>query len=235
MIVKSMRHLFKARMSMVPDDDPNPSDGGGSDDPDGIEIAKPDETGKVAFETYDKNVRLARNRGEKLKAAEAEKTRLSAELAKFQNAERLAEEEKARKAGDWTALAAQKDQLIADLQGKLADSDGKWTNAMRFAAIERALTVKIPKRFFPIVDVSRIEVSADGKINETSLAKYANELKTEYPEILGEKKKGPGDEPPGPDGGGLISYEAWSKMPYAEQKKVPFSRIEGHPAAAAKQ
>jgi hypothetical protein len=217
---------------MVPDDDQSNSDGVTGDDPDGIDIAKADETGKVAFDSYDKSVKLARNRGEKLRAAEAEKTRLATELARYQNAERLAEEERAKKAGDWDALAKQKDQLIAELQGKLADSDGKWTNAMRFAAIERALTVKIPKRFFPIVDVSRIEVSSDGKINETSLAKYANELKTEYPEILGEKKKGPGDEPPGPDGGGLISYEAWSKMPYAEQKKIPLSRVEGHPAAA---
>jgi hypothetical protein len=231
MIVKSMRHLFKSRLRMVPDDDPNPSDGGGGDDPDGIEVAKADETGKVAFDSYDKSVKLARNRGEKLRAAEAEKARLAADLQKYKDAERLAEEEKARKAGDFEKLSAADKARIAELESKLERRDREWNDINKYVAIERALGVKIPARFRDNVKLDRVELDDDGKVKESSLTKYVAELKKTYPEIMGEKKKGPGDEPPGADGG-LIPYEKWAKMPYAEQKKIPLSQVEGHPAAA---
>lgn len=198
----------------------------GDDDGSGGTGGNPPKPETVTREAYERAVGESKAEREKRKAMETE-------LSEYKRKEAEAAEADALKRGEFDKLLqAERDKaakIVADLEaerGVTAAMREKQLYIDRSTAFVDALGMPIEKRFWDLVDVSKIELTSDGNVDKASAVKYANDFKTQFADILA--KSGATNFPNGkPQGGGSVGFheaktlkEKHEALPDAVEKRM---------------
>lgn len=202
--------------------DPNVTPGGSDEN---------HETETVSRKAYEKVLSEKKKAAEALRERNARLAELEAEreALSMKDAEAKGEYQKVIEAERKKYEAAIK--RIQELEGTISEFNSREMNRKKFGAIYDQLGGAVDKKFFPLIDLDQVELNEDGEIDEQSVAKYANELKELYPEIITPKKgalppsKLPGDGKG--SGGKRIAESEWRNLPTrAEMAKYKHADID---------
>lgn len=176
----------------------------------------------VSYETYKKTLDEAKTAKAKLKAIEEEKLRLS--------------EEKMIAEGNWKGLLEARENRIKELEEETSAVKSKYgelsetiTGSKKLSKVLSKIGGDIDEKYFGLIDIGDVKVNPEtGEVDDMSAAKVAENFRTMYPETIkkkfnpnamGENKTSSSDAPT------TISYDAWTKLLWSEQKKWKFSQI----------
>lgn len=177
---------------------------------------------RVSYETYQKVL------GEKKAAA--------ARLKEFEEKQRLADEERLRKDGDWKGLIDAREAEITNLRKSLEETSSRFeklnsrvTNGEKLSSVLSQLGADVPSKYFGLIDIDDVSINPEtGEIDALTAKKVAERFKQEYPEVLkksvhsGMMGAGHGN---GVSGGNTIKHSDWVKLPYDKQKAFKTSQI----------
>lgn len=166
----------------------------------------------VPRETYEKVLKEKKNRDAELQAAKER-------LAAFEAQEAAKAEEEARKRGDYeTTVKTLKEQILAR-DKQLSEISEKEVRRNKVAAFVKAFGAPFPEKYGSLVDIDKIELDSDGKVDMQSAISLVDSFKKEYAEIIPKKVSVPTPNPQGSASTGKITAEEWLKLPYKEQQK----------------
>lgn len=181
-----------------------------------------DEKQHVSYETYKKTLDEAKTAKAKLRALEEEKQRIA--------------EEKMIAEGNWKGLLEARDNRIKQLEEETNTVKSKYgelnetiTGSKKLSKVLSKIGGDIDDKYFGLIDISEVKVNPEtGEVDDMSAAKVAENFRTMYPETIkkkfnpnamGENKTSSNDAPT------TISYDAWCKLSWSDQKKWKFSQI----------
>lgn len=156
-----------------------------------------------------------------------EKKKAQAKLDELLAKEKEREEIEARKRGDYEAiLKAREDELKAERDKRL-HLETTLTTGQKLSAVIDALGGSVDSKWYKLIDVSQVAINPEtGEIDAMTVAKVAESLKREWPEMSKSKGQLPAQAPQGLEGGsGKISREAWKKLPSKEMLKWKLDQI----------
>lgn len=196
---------------------PNPGSGGAPQTPGGSSnnpgqpgdippAGEPTPPQTVAYETYQKVL--------------DEKKRKDAQLLKFQEEKKAAEEAALRDKEQWKTLYEQREAELKVAKDEHATLQNRVHNGMKLRSFLNAVQGEIAEQYFQLIDVEQIAVNPDNNMPDpASVAKAVKEFEQKYPLVIQRRNAGglPSDAPRG--GTGPLSYEDWLKLPLAEQRK----------------
>lgn len=184
-----------------PVDDPDDDDDDSDDPPPGSQVSR------AKYEKARKEAYKAREKLRLLEAAEAKKIEdAQKEQGKYKDllATREAELEKER-----AERKAEREKLFSDV-----------VNHRREKSLKDAIGQAIDAKFNVILKdyADKIKIDDEGKPDETSAKKLADDFRKQYPELFGSRTS-PGA--PNPKGGGdsRLTKEQWKAMPMATQEQ----------------
>jgi hypothetical protein len=193
--------------------DPNKNGGGkgGSGSGDGDE----GDGKNVSYESHQRLLREKKQEQEKRKAAETELETLRNEKAE-RDRKKLEEE------GNFKALLEQREKELNDEKARNATIVGEITDARKKRAILKHIQGVVPEGAHQLLNLSLVELDADGKPTEQTAKAAAQLFQKEHPYAIQTDKKGgglPNEEAAGGIGGKKIIYSEWCKLSAADMKK----------------
>ena len=156
-----------------------------------------------------------------------EKKKTQAKLDELLSREKEREEADARKRGDYEALLKARDEELAKEREKRTTLETTLTTGQKLNAVIDALGGSIDPRWYRLIDVSEVATNPEtGEVDGFTVAKVAESLKREWPEMVKATGNLPKGAPQGlPNGSGAISREEWLKLPYAKMKEYKHNQI----------
>lgn len=176
-------------------------------------VASAEETPKKDFVSLDTHKKLL-----------DEKKKMQAKLEEFEAKQRELEELDARKRGDYEALVKARDEELKAEREKRMKLESTFVHGQKMNAVIDALGGNVDPRWFKLIDVSGVVLGSDGEVDALTVAKVAEGLKREFPEMVKSNSRLPAEAPKG-NGAGKISRADWLKLPYAKMKEYPESQI----------
>lgn len=167
----------------------------------------------VAYETHQKLLGEKKKRDEELRQAREE-------LAKYEQEKKELEDKSLREKEDYKKLFESREKELSEERARREAIESKIIEAQKYKALNKALGTQVPEKFWNLVDLEKIAVDpATGMPDETTAKLYAEEFQKNYGEIFANKNlpKLPNEGPTKHKVG--LTYEQWSKLPYAEKKK----------------
>lgn len=150
-----------------------------------------------------------------------EKKKAQAKLDELLAKEKEREEADAKKRGDYEAILKAREEELQSERAKRLEIEGTLTQGRKLSAVIDALGGSVDPRWYKLIDISNVAINPEsGEVDALTVAKVAESLKREWPEMLRATSKLPANAPQGLEGGsGKISREAWKKLPSKEMLK----------------
>lgn len=180
-------------------------------------VAKPDVSKERDYVTLDTHRKLL-----------DEKKKTQAKLEELLNKEKEREEIEARKRGDFDlVLKAREEELKAE-RDKRINLENTLTTGQKLSAVIDALGGSVESKWYKLIDVSQVAINPEtGEIDTMTVAKVAESLKREWPEMSRPKSVLPANAPAGlQSGSGKISREEWLKLPYEKMRELRHNVID---------
>ena len=143
-----------------------------------------------------------------------EKKKIQAKLDEILLRDKEREEAEARKRGDFEALLkARNEELEREKQAR-EELENRIVQGRKMNAVLEALGGNVDTKWLKLIDVSQVAVHPEtGEIDQFSVAKQADALKKEWPEMVKSVGKLPQQAPKGLEGGmGMITESDWKKL-----------------------
>lgn len=154
-----------------------------------------------------------------------EKKKTQAKLEELLAKDKEREEADAKKRGDYEALLKSRDEELKSERDKRLGLEATLTTGQKLNAVIDALGGQVDPRWYKMIDVSGVVVNPDtGEVDTLTVAKVAESLKREWPEMVRGQGRLPAEAPQG-SGAGTIAYEEWKKLPLADMKKWKQNQI----------
>lgn len=150
-----------------------------------------------------------------------EKKKAQAKLDELLAKEKEREEADAKKRGDYEAILKAREEELQSERSKRLEIEGTLTQGRKLSAVIDALGGSVDPRWYKLIDISNVAINPDsGEVDALTVAKVAESLKREWPEMLRATSKLPANAPQGLEGGsGRVTREAWLKMSYEDMRK----------------
>ncbi len=167
--------------------------------------------GTVAFETHQKLLNEKKKQGEELK-------KLRDEAAKYAAERKLLEEAALREKEDYKKLFESRDKELETERNARLAIEKQVTDSRKLNTFLKNVG-PLEQEYWSLIDLDRINVDPEsGKVDEISTKAYADDFKKTFWKVIGTQKnqmpnEGPTDKKTG------LTYEQWTKLPYAEQRK----------------
>jgi len=156
-----------------------------------------------------------------------EKKKLQARLDAFEADKRAQEEADARKRGDLELILKNRDAELEAEKQKRTAIESRLEVGFKMNAVIDALGGNLDAKWHRLIDVSKVPINPEtGEVDAASVAKLAQELKREWPEMVKTNSSLPANAPRGFDNGsGAISRKEWLALPYAKMRQYKPSQI----------
>lgn len=150
-----------------------------------------------------------------------EKKKTQAKLEAYEAKEKEREEADAKKRGDYEAILKAREEELQSERSKRLEIEGTLTQGRKLSAVIDALGGSVDPRWYKLIDISNVAINPDsGEVDAMTVAKVAESLKREWPEMLRATSKLPANAPQGLEGGsGKISRSEWLKLSGKEMMK----------------
>lgn len=168
---------------------------------------------QVSYETYTKTLDEAKAAKARLKALEESLNKVS--------------DEKMKSDGDWKGLIEAREKRIQELEAHTQEVSTKYetlneriVSSHKLSKVISKLGGGLDEKYFGLIDLNEVKVNPEsGEIDDLSAAKVAESFRTMYPETIKPKGNTRMMGEVGSKGSGTqLTYEAWSKLTYQEQK-----------------
>jgi hypothetical protein len=161
-----------------------------------------------------------------------EKKRVQSELEVLRQKDKEREEADAKKRGDYETLLQLKEAELAKAREEAekerlnrAGLEEAVKSAQKQVAVIDALGGQIDPKWHRFIDVDKVIINPEtGKIDPLSVAKYAEELKRDWPEMLKKTSVLPAGAPQG-GSQSFIKRDDWLKLSSKEMRKWKFDQI----------
>jgi len=143
-----------------------------------------------------------------------EKKKLQAQLETFLAKEKEREETDARKRGDYEALLKAREEELARERAQRQELDERITRGMKLTSVIEALGGQVDQKWFKLIDTDEVAVNPEtGEIDKMTVARVAESLKRQWPEMVQRVTKFPSQAPQGLNGGpGKITESEWKTL-----------------------
>lgn len=143
-----------------------------------------------------------------------EKKKIQSQLAEFLAKEKEREESEARKRGDFEALLKARNEELERERKAREDLESRIMQGRKMNAVLEALGGSVDPKWVKLIDVSEVVVNPEtGEIDQMTVARQAEALKREWPEMVSTRGKLPSQAPKGLEGGlGMITESEWRKL-----------------------
>lgn len=143
-----------------------------------------------------------------------EKKKLQAQLEALASKEREREESEARKRGDYEALLKAREEELAKERAARQELDQRITHGMKLNMVIEALGGQVDQKWYKLIDTDEVAVNPDsGEIDKMTVARVAESLKKQWPEMIQRNAKLPATAPQGLNGGpGKITESEWKSL-----------------------
>jgi hypothetical protein len=156
-----------------------------------------------------------------------EKKKIQAKLMQYEQREKKAQEELLLKEGKLQEALALKDKELEEERNRLRSFEQRDIQAKKLSAVVKGLgTSDLDDKWFTIIGnhIDEVDLDDDGRINQGSLMKVIESLKSTWPEMIKKPMPGmPNGKPMGTQT--TISREDWTKLPSSEMKKWKLNQI----------
>lgn len=143
-----------------------------------------------------------------------EKKKIQAKLDEILVREKEREEAEARKRGDFEALLKSRNEELEKERKAREDLENRIIQGRKMNAVLEALGGNVDAKWLKLIDVSEVAVNPEtGEIDKLTVARQAEALKREWPEMVRQVGKLPSTAPKGLEGGlGMITESEWRKL-----------------------
>lgn len=151
-----------------------------------------------------------------------EKKKLQAQLESFLAKEKEREEADARKRGDYESLLKAREEELAKERSQRQELADRITHGLKLNSVIDALGGNVDQKWFKLIDTTEVAVNPEtGDIDQMTVARVAESLKKQWPEMIRSSAKFPSAAPQGLRGGpGKITESEWKSLKNtAEMKK----------------
>ncbi len=177
-------------------------------------VAKPDASENRDYVTLETHRRLL-----------DEKKKAQAKLDELLSKEKEREEADAKKRGDYETLLKARDEEIAKERARRIELEDSFTQGKKMNAIIDALGGNVDPRWYRLIDADGVKLNPEtGEIDALTVAKVAEAIKREFPEITRAAGRLPAQAPEG-NSAGNISRAEWMKLPYAKMREYKPNQI----------
>ena len=154
-----------------------------------------------------------------------EKKKVQAQLDTLLREKTERDEAEARKRGDFEALLkAREDELSKERAARQELSD-RITQGRKLNAVIDALGGNVDQKWLRLIDTDDVVVNPEtGEVDPMTVARAAESLKKQWPEMLRKTAALPNAAPAG-NGGGMISRADWLKLSSKEMMKYKPDQI----------
>jgi hypothetical protein len=154
-----------------------------------------------------------------------EKKKVQAQLDTLLREKTERDEAEARKRGDFEALLkAREDELSKERAARQELSD-RITQGRKLNAVIDALGGNVDQKWLRLIDTDDVVVNPEtGEVDPMTVARAAESLKKQWPEMLRKTATLPNAAPAG-NGGGMISRADWLKLSSKEMMKYKPDQI----------
>ena len=171
-------------------------------------VAKPDVSKDGDYVTLETHRRLL-----------DEKKKAQAKLDELLTNEKASEDDDARERGDYEALLKARDEEITKERSRRIELEESFVQGRKLNAIIDALGGNVEPKWFKLIDVNEVRLNPEsGEVDTLSVAKVAESLRKEFPEMIKTGARLPADAPKG-NSAGTISRAEWMKLPYAKMRE----------------
>jgi hypothetical protein len=143
-----------------------------------------------------------------------EKKKIQAQLESFMSKEKEREETDARKRGDYEALLKARDEELAKERAQRQELDERISRGMKLTSVIEALGGQVDQKWYKLIDTDEVAFNPDtGEIDKMTVARVAESLKRQWPEMVQRVTKFPAQAPQGLNGGpGKITESEWKSL-----------------------
>lgn len=152
-----------------------------------------------------------------------EKKRADARLRQLEDERAARERADLEAKGDFEKLLAQERERNAKLTADLQQLNERETGRRKLASVLGALNGHVESKYFELIPIDDVIVDpTSGDVDQTSVARVVEKVRTKYPEII-KATSGPGLPNAAPQGGvvpaGKIKRSDWNRLSSAEMRK----------------
>jgi hypothetical protein len=150
-----------------------------------------------------------------------EKKRVQSQLDQLMKEKQESQEAEARKRGDFEALLKSREEELAKERSQRQELSDRISNGMKMSSVLEALGGQVDSKWYKLIDVSEIAINPESnEIDHMTVARVAESLKKQWPEMIRSSAKLPSNAPQGLQGGtGKIAESEWKKMKSIDQRK----------------
>lgn len=154
-----------------------------------------------------------------------EKKRVQSQLDQLLKEKQELQESDARKRGDFEALLKSREEELAKERSQRQELSDRITNGLKMSSVLEALGGKVDSKWYKLIDVSEVAINPEtGDIDQMTVARVAESLKKQWPEMISTKGFLPANAPQG-NMGGRISRSEWLNLSSKEMMKYKPDQI----------
>ena len=154
-----------------------------------------------------------------------EKKRVQSQLDILLKEKQESQEADARKRGDLESILKARDEELAKERSQRQELSDRITNGRKMNSVLEALGGNVDQKWYELINVSDVAINPEtGDIDQMTVAKVAESLKTKWPEMIKRQGVLPPNAPQG-NGAGTISHDDWKKLPLKEMQKWKQNQI----------
>ena len=147
-----------------------------------------------------------------------EKKKVQGELSALQSEKKAREDAEAARRGDFESLLKARDEELAKERGERQQLQSRITTGLKMNAVIESLGGQIDQKWFQLIDVSEVAQSESGELDQMTVARVAEQLKKQWPEMVKSVNKLPSNAPQGlTAAGSKIAESEWKKLKGKDQ------------------
>jgi len=154
-----------------------------------------------------------------------EKKKVQAQLDQLLREKTERDEAEARKRGDFEALLKAREDELSKERAARQELSERITQGRKLNAVIDALGGNVDQKWLRLIDTDDVVVNPEtGEVDQMTVARAAESLKKQWPEMLRKTAALPNAAPAG-NGGGIISRAEWLKLSSKEMMKYKPDQI----------
>ncbi len=154
-----------------------------------------------------------------------EKKKVQAQLDQLLREKTERDEADARKRGDFEALLKSREEELAKERAARQELSERITTGRKLNAVIEALGGNIDQKWLRLIDTDEVAVNPDtGEVDAMTVARAAESLKKQWPEMIRKTATLPANAPAG-NNGGTITRAEWLKLSSKDMMKYKPDQI----------
>jgi hypothetical protein len=154
-----------------------------------------------------------------------EKKKVQAQLDTLLREKTDRDEADARKRGDFEALLKAREEELSKERSARQELSDRITHGRKLNAVIDALGGNVDQKWLRLIDTDDVVVNPEtGEVDQMTVARAAESLKKQWPEMLRKTAALPNAAPAG-NGGGMISRADWLKLSSKDMLKYKAEQI----------